>query len=322
MEESFKYIKDLIDAERYKDYKTEYWGGCDVVIVSKNEYKRKQKTLNDWEKGCRKLITTEYACFIIWLIETLKPYIRYDYLNKFEYYKELAEIIEIEIKKNDIDEKELLKNILEKINPRWEKTFNEEDLPNDGFFNWYKFGIEHNDPFFVKFIALWMGFNKIFNSYYARIRRIEYKKNNNRLHFYSETDQIELFCINHSHIIDSIYEKIFSPSLTDIFMDDPVEDMKKRNTTIVDELYNELKNNTGIDKTIALLITIYRVRCNLIHGSKRTDISRDIKLVSCSGEIMEIFMNAIIETRFNLNNYILLPERNNNIHEKNKDGNR
>ena len=47
MEESFKYIKDLIDAERYKDYKTEYWGGCDVVIVSKNEYKRKQKTLND-----------------------------------------------------------------------------------------------------------------------------------------------------------------------------------------------------------------------------------------------------------------------------------
>ena len=35
---SFEFIKKLINAERYKDYKKDEWGGCDVIIVSEKKY--------------------------------------------------------------------------------------------------------------------------------------------------------------------------------------------------------------------------------------------------------------------------------------------
>ena len=58
--------------------------------------------------------------------------------------------------------------------------------------------------------------------------------------------------------------------------------------------FENLTKEEGIEQSKALFQTIYQVRCNLLHGSKSPDEKRDIDLVRCSGEIMEIYMKAIM----------------------------
>lgn len=47
---SFDFVRKLITAERYKDYKKEEWGGCDLVIVSNQRYKDRKDSYDKWEK--------------------------------------------------------------------------------------------------------------------------------------------------------------------------------------------------------------------------------------------------------------------------------
>ena len=45
---SFDFVRKLITAERYKDYKKEEWGGCDLVIVSNQRYKDRKDSYDKW----------------------------------------------------------------------------------------------------------------------------------------------------------------------------------------------------------------------------------------------------------------------------------
>ena len=294
MAESFDYVKKLIEAERYKGYKTDNWGGCDVIIISERIYNSQKDKYDKWllkNKDLRQLVVSEYASSIIWLIEILKPYINCDYLEKYEFYGELASHIN-NINNKVKDEKELLNNtmiFLEKHEPSWEKTLDRPDLEN-GLMNWYNFGIEHNDPFFVKFVSLWMAFNE---------KYMDFPGFNNFKNIYDvEYEKINEFCDSpkYSTKLESVHEKIFNSPFIKIFMDQPVKDMKQGYETSYNKRnHNNLLHKTGIEQTKALLQTIYQVRCNLLHGSKSPDVQRDINLVRYSGEILEIYMNAIME---------------------------
>ena len=101
-ENSFGFVRQLIEAERYKNFKKQYWGGADVIIASPRELDKKaennitmREQLKDWKKGfCHLLVETEYASAVIWLIETLKSYINVDYLSKYEYYRSVGECVQ------------------------------------------------------------------------------------------------------------------------------------------------------------------------------------------------------------------------------------
>lgn len=295
MAESFDYVKKLIEAERFKGYKSNEWGGCDVIIISENKYNFEKNKYDNWKKknkDFRQLVITNFASSIIWLIETLKPYINCDYINKYEYYGELATHIN-QIKDTVKNDKDLLNNImlfLENHNPSWEKILNKSDLDNS-LMNWYNFGLKHNDPFFVKFVALWMAFNEK----YSFIKK-PVSKNNGPYHDYAERTKINIYCERNKNIIESVHKLVWNSSFIKIFLKEAVKDMRAGYLTENNEDdYNSLLNKEGIEQSKALFQTIYQVRCNLLHGSKTPDEKRDIELVRCSGEIMEIYMNAIMK---------------------------
>lgn len=58
MAESFNYVKQLINAERYKDYEKDFWAGCDVVIISEAHYKIRKESITNWKEksDCRKIV--------------------------------------------------------------------------------------------------------------------------------------------------------------------------------------------------------------------------------------------------------------------------
>ncbi len=90
MEKSFEFVRQLIEAGRYKNVKEVFWGGADVIFVSPDELdKPKQKygitlreQLKTWMNDAHLLVETKYASAVIWLIETLKAYVDVDYLYK------------------------------------------------------------------------------------------------------------------------------------------------------------------------------------------------------------------------------------------------
>ena len=284
---SFDFIRKLINAERYKYYKKDEWGGCDLIIVSNLQYKNRKDSYDKWEEeGCHKLIHHDNANSIIWLIETLKPYVNYDYLSKYEYYSNIADLILL-LQKTVNDEKQLLLSIVQYLeDKKYDKNLVESYLERNTLMTWYNFGIEHNDPFFVKFVALWMAFNEKYFAYYKEQLKTSENKE------YHESETIMNYCYKNRSVFESVHDKVFNSEFIQIFKDKPVKDMKSNfdgSTT-----HKSLLEKTGIAQTQALLKTIYRVRCNLLHGSKSPEIARDIELVRCSGEIMEIYMNAIM----------------------------
>lgn len=294
MAESFDYVKQLIEEERYINYKKDDWGGSDVIIISEEKYKEQKESIDilKTNKKWINIVKTKYASSIIWLIETLKPYVNYDYLNKYEYYGELADYIN-SVKDTVKDEKELLISIiqfLEKHKPSWEKVLHRDDLEKS-FMNWYQFGIEHNDPFFVKFVALWMAFNEQFSS----IKKPAPRDKNIKYLDYAERTKINIYCEKNVQKMESVHQLVWNSPCIQIFLKEPVKDMRAGTLTESNQDdFDNLTSKRGIEQTKALLQTIYQVRCNLFHGSKSPDEQRDIDLVRCSGEIMEMYMNAIM----------------------------
>lgn len=294
MTESFEYVKQLVIADRYKNYNIDEWGGCDVIIISNKKYKQKKDIIDNWisSSDYRILVKTDFASTVIWLIETLKPYINCDYLNKYTYYAEIATFINFKLKESVCEEKQLLLNILEFLGQhKWEKELSRTDLEKYSFTDWYNFGIEHNDPFFVKFVALWMAFNERF----SLIKRPKSSKEEN-YHDYSERTKINIYCENNEKIIESVHQLVWTSPFIKIFLESGVKDMRAGYLTKDNENdFKKLTREEGIEQSKALFQTIYQVRCNLFHGSKSPDDKRDINLVRCAGEIMEIYMKTIME---------------------------
>ena len=221
--ESFKFVRQLIEAERYKNYKKDYWGGADVIFAStkrldriENNKATLRERLENWENESHLLVETVYASSVIWLIETLKSYVDIDYLSKYEYYRSIGECVK---RYTTIrNEKDLLFTILEEPTiKKWEKKTDGEDINSISKFRWeewYNYGVENNDPFFVKFMTLWIAFNQI----YSKFSGEEEKPKSERVQIIKclekdEEDQL---------LTRELFDSIFASPFIKVFKDDPV----------------------------------------------------------------------------------------------------
>ena len=140
--------------------------------------------------------------------------------------------------------------------------------------DWYRYGLEKGDDFFVKFMMHWIAFNWLYSEYYDR----------------DESQKIEIFC-------EANYYKLsrYNPFDTDafqIFLEKPIHDIiRGREYTII---YESLKKDNGLKRVKSLFCTMYHIRCNLFHGSKSFMLERDRRLVSASAEILEVYLKALL----------------------------
>lgn len=140
--------------------------------------------------------------------------------------------------------------------------------------DWYRYGLEKGDDFFVKFMMHWIAFNWLYSEYYDR----------------DESQKIKTFC-------EANYYKLsrYNPFDTDafqIFLEKPIHDIiRGREYNII---YESLKKDNGLKRVKSLFCTMYHIRCNLFHGSKSFMLERDRRLVSASAEILEGYLKALL----------------------------
>ena len=288
--ESFEYLRLLINENRFEKANEEYWGGADVIFITPKEYERKpdrKKNLDKWndESDCHNLIINDIVPQVIWLIEKLRPYVNVDYLTKYKYYKKIAKEVE-KYNPQKTSVTEFLNLLLDKLTD-WEI----------GYFNptgyeklksWYEYGIKTNDPFFIKFMALWIYFNHQYRIY------AEYEDKNSNICYRNERDQITCWCQKNKNKLLKKMDKVFSSPFIKIFLNSPLKEYKGNDKFIATKKRKENHTNliygTEEEKIIALFQTLYTVRCNLFHGSKDTGDINDVNLVQNSGEILELLL--------------------------------
>ena len=301
MDSSFDFIKKLIDTERYRDYKENYNGGANVIIATPERLNKKDKNNFSLKERIQsnhpndRIVETEFAPSVIWLIKTLRPYVDYDYLSKYDYYSQIADCIENFLENN---EKHLLLEILKKIEDgNWGKKIHTQSIVNSDLNAWYKFGVEHNNPFFIKFMTLWFAFNCMYKKYPGIHTYKDEKSNEIKTRDDVEYEKINEWCndeINKKKL-QLLHNKIFKSPLIEIFKEKPVIDMKKGFETKANKKnFNNLISSNYDNQIHGLFQTMYQIRCNLFHGSKSPDDNRDLELVRCSGEILELCLNAFI----------------------------
>lgn len=143
---------------------------------------------------------------------------------------------------------------------------------------WYKFGLERGDDFFIKFMMHWVAFNYIYNA--------------------SETDEKELerilsFCKHNKETLekyDAFADRKNGP--ISIFLESPIKNGHTGNVKWDQKNYHKAICNSN--DIVALFAMMYQVRCNLFHGSKSIRIARDIALVKASSEILEGYLRVLL----------------------------
>ncbi len=303
---TFYFVRQLIKAERYKQYKKQFWGGADVIFASPEELDKKngdeitiREQLKDLENDNLFLVETNYASAIIWLVETLKSYVNVDYLSKYKYYRSIGECVSNN--KSISNEKDLLFKILDdpKVT-QFEKQHNKETeydscqkISKFHWEDWYNYGIENSNPFFVKFMALWIAFNQIYRQFPGEV---EDKKGKH----HDERQQIKE-CLKHDRenklLTKELFDKIFYSPFIEVFMHKSVKVFDRQKRDFNDDKFKNHdtvrdKNEEWGNRIEALFMMIYTVRCNLFHGSKKTSEPRDVKLVQYSGEILEMYLEG------------------------------
>lgn len=140
--------------------------------------------------------------------------------------------------------------------------------------DWYRYGLEKGDDFFVKFMMHWIAFNWLYSEYYDR----------------DELQKIKTFCEDNYYKLSR-----YNPFDTDafqIFLEKPIYDIiRGREYTII---YESLKKDNGLKRVKSLFCTMYHIRCNLFHGSKSFMLERDRRLVRASAEILEGYLKALL----------------------------
>ena len=142
---------------------------------------------------------------------------------------------------------------------------------NDFIKKWIKLG-EDNDEY-VKFYCYYIAFNHLYNEYNAG----------------SEIQKIILF------LTTSLNSKKFNKFKIEIKEDSElcsrvVHDMKNDRPCKYYKL-EDLKNNNPI----SIFMAIYQIRCNLFHGNKALEDSRNKQLVKEGAEILYKFLTKYIE---------------------------
>ncbi len=141
---------------------------------------------------------------------------------------------------------------------------------------WFEKGTAEQD-YIDKFIYLWIAFNALYNS-------IEFIGN--------ERERVVAHIVGNYNT--QLYEKIFKSSYVKTFMVKPVINVYKPNQDLEEFIFYKLKYSIKNKEKMQMLFnTIYRVRCNLFHGSKTPDSYRDNDLIKNAGAILQIYLNYI-----------------------------
>lgn len=74
-------------------------------------------------------------------------------------------------------------------------------------------------------------------------------------------------------------------SLRALYSTSPIEDSRGRKPTVAIESEDDKEN---------IIEAIYRIRCNLFHGGKESNNSRDIKLVNIANKILNKWISDLI----------------------------
>ncbi len=275
---NLSFIKALIAEKTFSSAKKDNWGDSNVYFVTPEYYNDNRKVLDDWrKKGNNYLSISEYAKEVIWLFDVISPYIYIEFTQKYDVYKSVAEYIE---NVGSISPEDLLNNILNKLS-EYATYLKYSQLC---FYDWYRYGTEINDPFFVKFMAMWMIFNFLYNDHYKRNYGNGYKK---------DGIKIDAYCRDKKEILTRVYDKVFKSSFIEIFKDNAVNSLGNSNDGISNWKILKNKNAAPAERMKALLKIIYIVRCNLFHGWKNPTNERDVELIRCSGEILQMIIEPI-----------------------------
>ena len=136
---------------------------------------------------------------------------------------------------------------------------------------WYRYGNEKKDDFFIRFMMYWIGFNWLYS-------QMEYDENGNK--FPNEREKVIAYYKKHKRKFERI-DYFLLPGI-EVLLNHPVNGKKG--------LQQRLKEGN----TDALLLTLYQVRCNLFHGSKSLHNERDIALVKASANILGEYMKVLV----------------------------
>lgn len=80
-------------------------------------------------------------------------------------------------------------------------------------------------------------------------------------------------------------KEYFLPQLETLYNLSPIKDNRGKNPDVV------IKSATDFD---SILDAIYRIRCNLFHGTKNPNIERDKQLVILGGRILEKWISSVL----------------------------
>lgn len=152
---------------------------------------------------------------------------------------------------------------------------------------WYEYGEKVKDDFFTKFMMHWIAFNWIYSSY----------EDANEEHP-SEINAIRS-CVSSNIDIFKRYNAFDCKEIR-VFLQSPIKDERTGNKKIY--IWNVLKNERKKDdeRILALFESLYKVRCNLFHGSKSIRNDRDIELVKASSVILEGYLNELLDEYKNM----------------------
>lgn len=155
-------------------------------------------------------------------------------------------------------------------------------LHKDYALEWYEYGLAHKNDAIVKFMMYWIAFNWL----YGKLGR------------HSDRGGIEAFCNKYYDNL-SKYDAFSSPEI-EIFLRDPVKDMRSHNNvpdgrkTKEEEFWEIVKNGSGKERVKYLLYTLLTVRNNLFHGAKFPHCERDLHLVEASSAILERYLATVV----------------------------
>ena len=139
---------------------------------------------------------------------------------------------------------------------------------------WYRYGLQNDEDYIFRFMMHWIAFNWLYS---------ECDRN-------SEIANINAYC-------EMNYEKLkrYNPFNTEAFKEFRKGPIRGRSGgRSPEDLFDDICNKHGERRVKSMLLTVYRVRCNLFHGTKRIDIERDQELIKSSAIIMEGYLRALL----------------------------
>ncbi len=142
---------------------------------------------------------------------------------------------------------------------------------------WYEYGRNSKDPT-VRFVMYWIAFNWLYSEIEGD----------------GDKWKIPEYCKKH-HDRLSKYNAFGTQAYEDLVRE-PVMRMERTTVRATNSYLNRrLREGTSEDPIADLLLTIYQVRCNLFHGSKKRRNMRDGILVGASATIMEGYLGKLLD---------------------------